>query len=128
MAKGHHPQLINGALIGALVAMLPAVGSPTLTLPDEVDGEIIEVESPNPDYRSSEQATLSAITLACNKAGIAVFDAFFSGDTPPGQGRVALQIEVASHEGSEETRAMLQNEEADRRSVLDRVLADFAPA
>lgn len=76
MPFGYHPDLINGAAIGALIPRLPAIGEPTMVVTQEIPGEqegetqTIEYVVVNPDYVSSDNATIASVRNALILQGI----------------------------------------------------------
>lgn len=132
MPYGYHPDLIDGAAIGLLIPRLPAIGNPTITVTQEIQGEqegetqLIEYEVPNPDYVSSDDATITSVRIALTTQGINVFCStiFFSGTTEEeitnNQVRVVVQCLFEDDDGtcSEYNTACIASNN-NRRSLID---------
>jgi hypothetical protein len=123
MAVGWHPDLVSGALIGALVRRIE-----TVPIGDElVDGE------PNPEYVPPQDITCSSIRTALTAAGIGdgIRDVVFTmaeteGERMDGNARVAVQCVVAGHDLAPEDFAVAQAAETTLRSQIGAVLVAFA--
>lgn len=118
MAIGYHPDLVDGALIGALVIrqITPAVGDEFITTTGEdANRSPISLASPNPDYVAPRDVTLEIVRTVVETANVEVFDCFESGNAPSGQMRVAFQIRVGDAG------------EVQRRDTIDAALVAFAP-
>lgn len=125
--RGYHPNLVNGALLGALVtrSIVPAVGDESITTEGVDDnGQPLTLTIPNPDHVPAWDATCDVVRSAIETAGITVYECFESGDAPEGQARVAVQIYVPGDGASPDE----QEFEALTRTTIDEVLATFAPA
>ncbi len=128
MPVGTHPNHnAVGQLIGILVVMQPAQGSPTLELPDvDENGDPITREVPNLDYISAERTTQLALEAAIASQGVEVNidsgecrEVWYSGASPEetdaGNIRVIASIRVGDAG------------ETVRRAAIDTALAQFAP-
>ena len=128
MPVGTHPiHNDQGQLIGILVAMQPAQGSPTISLPDiDENGDPVSRQFPNPEYVTAEFATKMALETAIANQGVEVNveggecrEVWFSGVTEEESANGNIRVVASIRVGD-------TNETA-RRAAIDIALAQFAP-